>query len=124
MTDATGRPQIAVRHPDEDKVAAVDALDVATRIIANGARAAIGASTVELVALARRTLALQTLADLTFEMIAAIDGIRAGMPPAELAALRRVVDRKASLVEASLEALGFQFPQPQQGEETDVTKQD
>lgn len=115
MNDAAP-PQIQVRHPDEDKVAAIDAIGVATRIVANGARAAIGASTVDLVALAKRALALQTLAELTFDMIVSLDAVQPGMPPGRLAEVRRVVDRKACLVEASLEALGFQFPQPQQGE--------
>jgi len=91
-----------------DQVAFVDALKVAALIMSSGPRAAIGASTVEILALAKHLLRLQALADLTYEMLSAADALQAAPP--DLGArtrLRREVTQKIGVVGASLEALGY-----------------
>jgi hypothetical protein len=112
MTDSPAKaPTIA------DQVAFVDALKVATLIMSSGARGAIQASTVEILALARHLLRLQALADLTYEMLATADLLQAAADLDAKKALRREVTRKIDVVGASLEALGYgqQQPQDQQG---------
>ena len=102
-----------------DQVALVDATGVAARIAAHGARAAIGASTVEVVAMASRLMALATLADLTFDMLATADLVQEARDAETRRALKAEVSRRISVVGASLEALGYGQPQPppQQEEE-------
>jgi hypothetical protein len=102
-----------------DQVAAIDAIDVAGRIIAQGPRAAIGASTHEIVAMAVRLVALHRLADLTFDMLITVDQVPAvRTDPQALKALKALVDTKINAVGVSLEALGYGQPATEE-EKTD-----
>jgi hypothetical protein len=101
MNEAIAKPSLA------DQAAFVDAVAIASRILSSGARGAIGASTVEIVALAQRLLALQTLADLTFDMLATADQFETVTDLDARTALRREVAQKIAVLGASLEALGF-----------------
>jgi hypothetical protein len=90
-----------------EQVAATDPAEVAARIAAHGARAAIGASTVELVALAQRFMALLTIADLTYEMLANADRLPAEADAEARRAKKLEVSHQISVIGASLEALGY-----------------
>lgn len=107
-----------------DQVAAIDATAVASQIMAYGARAAIGASTVEIVAMAKRLLALSALADLTFDMLATADAVQAERNLDNRKVLQRTFKARVDFVGVSLEALGYgqqQQPAPQQEEKNDGT---
>lgn len=106
-----------------EQVAAVDTAEVAARIAAHGARAAIGASTVELVALARRFMALLTIAELTYDMLATADLLPAQDNAEARHALKVEISQKISVIGASLEALGYGQPTPEE-EKTDGASQD
>ncbi len=103
------------------QVLAIDAIEVASRIAVQGSRAAIGASTVEIVAMAHRLLQLATLADLTFELLTTADLTIAETRPETRKSLTQAVRLKVSDVGAQLEALGY--GQSQQEEKTNA-KQD
>jgi hypothetical protein len=92
-------------------VATVDPIEVASRITTHGARGAIQASTVEILALADRLIRLATLADLTADMLATADLALAQNNPETRRALTKLVRQKISDVGASLEALGYGQPQ-------------
>ncbi|ACF01873.1 hypothetical protein Rpal_3371 [Rhodopseudomonas palustris TIE-1] len=90
-----------------DQVAAVEAIEVAQRVIALGTRrAALGVSTVETVAMAHRLIALETLAALTFDMLAQCQSA-ADVDPAQRDQLRLVTIQHIGDVGAQLEALGY-----------------
>ena len=95
-----------------DQVAAIDAIAVAARIIAQGPRAAIGASTHEIVAMAVRLVALNRLADLTYDLLITVDQVPTD--PRALSALKALVDTKINAVGVSLEALGYAQPETAQ----------
>ncbi|RJF70898.1 hypothetical protein [Rhodopseudomonas palustris] len=105
------RPSIA------DQAAAIDAIEVASRIVAHGARAAIGASTVEIIALASATIHLAKLADLTFAMMISADAMRAEREPARRLGLGRVLARQIADLGVALEALGYVTPLAQPTEQ-------
>lgn len=91
-----------------DQVAAVDAVAVAARIIATqSTRAAIGASTTEIIAMARLAIQLVKLADLTFDMLTTADAAQDETRPDQKLRLRHAVKLKISDVGAALEALGY-----------------
>lgn len=93
-----------------DQIAAIDAVETASRIVTRGARAAIGASTVEILAMAKHILQLSTLADLTFDMLSTSDQIEVARSEEERErqrALRNTLAQKVSDVGAALEALGY-----------------
>jgi hypothetical protein len=100
-----------------DQAAAIDAAEVAARIVAQGARAAIGASTIEIVAMATRMVRLAALADLTFEMLTLADELQEARDLDARKVLAVKVKRKIDVVGASLEALGYGQQQPPQQEE-------
>src|SRR5262249_26694024 len=102
MTENAPAAPLAPTAPSfDDQVAAVATL------IARGARAAIGASTIELVAVARHLIALQNVADLTFDMLSSADRLLETKDPDLRRAMQRQVRQKISVVGASLEALGY-----------------
>lgn len=103
-----------------EQAAAIDATEVAVRIMAQGARAAIGASTIEIVAMAKRLMALAVLADLTFDMLATADMVHAQRDPEARQALQRAVRQKIDVIGVSLEALGYGQDTQAEGE-TDGT---
>jgi hypothetical protein len=111
-----------------DQAAAIDAIALAARIVGHGSRAAIGASTVEIIALARSVLTLSHIADLAFDMLSAADRFHAERNLDTRRAMRRAVDEKIDLLGASLEALGYGQPITNQEnleeEKTDVGTKD
>ena len=111
----TDQPVIAPTLADQ--VAAIDATAVASQIMAYGARAAIGASTVEIIALAYRLQALSALADLTFDMLANADAVQAERNLDNRKALQRTFKARVNSVGAALEALGY-------GQQPDTTSQE
>lgn len=114
-TQAEGRPTLG------DQIAAIDALVVAAEIIAHGSRAAIGASTVEIMAMARHLTRLSDLADLAFDMLATADLIQAQSDPDTRRALQRAVRQKIDVIGVALETLGY-GKELQQEENNDVEK--
>ncbi|WP_420132629.1 hypothetical protein [Rhodopseudomonas sp.] len=101
----------SVSHLDRpsfaDQVAAVEAIEVAQRVIAHGTRrAALSVSTVETVAMAHRLVALETLAAITFDMLAQCQSA-ADVDPAQRDQLRLVTIQHIGDVGAQLEALGY-----------------
>jgi hypothetical protein len=102
-----GKPTLA------DQVAAIDAVEVAARIVATqGTRAAIGASTTEIIALAQMTMRLTTLADLTFQMLGTADAYESANDQDARRALKLKVTQGISDVGFALEALGYGAVQP------------
>ena len=96
----------------DDQVAAIDATAAAAKM-RHGGRRAIQASVIEIVAVARRLLALDHIAGLVVDMLVAADTAAEEMDAEARAALKRQLTRKIDLVGASLEALGYGAPQPQ-----------
>jgi hypothetical protein len=109
-----------------DRVAAIDAVEVASRIIARGTRAAIGASAIEIIAMAHRLIHLTTLADLTFDMLQSADTAQDETLPEQKRRLRAAVRLKVGDVGAALEELGYGQPETtiNQTENHDGTRQD
>ncbi|MGO3934733.1 hypothetical protein [Rhodopseudomonas pseudopalustris] len=100
-------PDMLQRPSFADQVAAVEAIEVAQRIVTRGTRrAALGVSTVETVAMAHRLLALETLAAITFDMLAQCQGA-AEVAPAQRDQLRLVTLQHIGDVAAQLERLGY-----------------
>jgi hypothetical protein len=106
--DQAAAPPLAPALPTlAEKVAAVDAVEVASRIMAQGSRAAIRASTVEIIALADQLIRLSTLADITFELLTLADRRAPDDKPDQVRALNAAVVQQISDVGAALEALGY-----------------
>lgn len=102
-----------------DQVALVDAVAVATRIEVAGSRQAIQASTIEIIAMARRLLRLNDIIDLTHDMLAFSDVVVAQRDRAVRELMRRELKEKISVIGASLEALGYgQSTAPASAKET------
>jgi glucosamine 6-phosphate synthetase-like amidotransferase/phosphosugar isomerase protein len=96
-----------------DQVAAIDAVEVAARIVATqGTRAAIAASATEIIALAQMTMRLTVLADLTFQMLGTADALQAARDLDARRALKLKVTQELSGVGFALEALGYGAVQP------------
>ncbi|WP_316200417.1 MULTISPECIES: hypothetical protein [unclassified Bradyrhizobium] len=96
-----------------DQVAAADPIAAATRIAKLGARAAISASTVEIVAMALLLNQLKAITDTTYDLFKTADHLDGAVCEDVL----RDVSAKISIVGASLEALGYGDDVPQQQEE-------
>jgi hypothetical protein len=114
MTAAATLPP---RPSFNDKVAAttaIDTVELASRITALGVRGAMSASTVGIVAMAHRLLALETLASLTYELLnpRAEDQSDAPIDAAAMAALRAVTIQQIGDVGAQLETLGYAADSP------------
>jgi hypothetical protein len=101
--------------------ATVDPVEVASRISIRGTRGAIGASTIEIVALAKRVLQLTTLADLAFDLLTTADLAMEEKQPEIRRSLAHAVRLKVSDLGFALEAIGYGQDQPAQ-EKTDVTE--
>ncbi|UUO58505.1 hypothetical protein DCM80_04485 [Bradyrhizobium sp. WBOS08] len=95
------------------QISAVDASAVAESIVGHAShqakeRFAMGASTVEIIAMAAYLVRLQDVADLTYDMFKTADLMDAEPKgSAARAELRRHTLEKIAVVGASLEALGF-----------------
>ncbi|UFZ05480.1 hypothetical protein LQG66_03950 [Bradyrhizobium ontarionense] len=96
-----------------DQVLSADPLAAAARIEKQGARAAIAASTVEIVAMALLVMRLKAITDLTYDMFKAADRLDSVAQDE----LLRETRLKISVVGASLEALGYGDVAQQQEEE-------
>jgi hypothetical protein len=111
-TDANA-PPIAPAPPSfADQVAAVDAIKVAAQIVAQGKRAALLTSTVEIVAMAQLLDALLRITDLTFEMLATADVAWAAKPGPERRAWVDQLRARIDGVAIQLEALGYGVDRP------------
>lgn len=88
-------------------IASVDPVEVASRICAQGSRAAIQASTVEIMALADRLIRLTTVADFTFDLLTTADLALAEKNGDTRAELRKLVRQKIDDVGLALEDLGY-----------------
>ena len=89
-----------------DQIRAIDAIEVASSIVATGRRGAVGASTMEIIALAHLTAQLLTLADHVFEMMQTADALQAAHP-GDRAGMRTIFKQQVSDVGFELEALGY-----------------
>lgn len=90
-----------------DQAALIDAVEVASRIVSRGSRAAIGASTIDIIAMAHRLLQLTTLADLTFKLLSTADLAVAEKRPDVRRSLNAAVQLELSDVGFALETLGY-----------------
>lgn len=95
------RPSIA------DQVAAVDAIAVAARVIASGTRSAMGASTVEILALAQAVMQLHLLAQLTVEMLVTADEAATTTDRAALGPLLETLRNQAEGIGNHLVSIGY-----------------
>jgi hypothetical protein len=106
-----------------DQVAAIDAVEVAARIVAGqGTRAAIGASAAEIIALAALIMKLAKLADLTFDLLSTADLAVEEKRPEQRKRLTAAVRLQVGDVAGALEALGYGQQQPPK-ENDDVTSE-
>lgn len=116
QTDPTGswipRPPAPAKPSLADQAALIDAVEVAARIAAQGARGAIGASTVEIAAMAHRLLQLTMLADLTFKLLLTADAALAETRTDVRRTLNAAVRLEVSDVGFALEALGYGQNEP------------
>lgn len=113
MTD----PAAIVVKPAEptldDRIAAIDALAVADRIGRLSLRGAMAASSIEIVALARRLIRLERCAAATFNMLVALDRLHDDPKAATAAQQRETVNALLDEVTGTLTALGYAADQDQ-----------
>jgi len=102
-------------------LATIDPVEIASRISIQGTRGAIGASTIEIVALAKHVIQLTTLADLAFDLLTTADLAMAEKQPEIRRSLAHAVRLKVSDLGFALEAIGYGQDQSAQ-EKTDVTE--
>ncbi|UGA45984.1 hypothetical protein HU230_0008075 [Bradyrhizobium quebecense] len=99
-----------------DQVALINPDDVAARIASSSTRFAIQASTIEIIAMARRIEQLRPIVDRTYDMLAFADLVQAQRDRDVRAVMRRELSNKVAVIGASLEAIGYGQPTSTQEE--------
>jgi hypothetical protein len=107
MTEAATAPASATPPTLDDRIAAIDALAVADRIGRQALRGAMAASSIEIVALARRLLRLEGCAAATFELLTSIDRMHDDPKAPDIAQQRRAVFACVEQIGNALGALGY-----------------
>lgn len=85
----------------------VDVMATVSRVLAEGPRGAIAASTVEIMAMARLAMDLCAITDLTFEMFKTADAIIETRDQAARAGIKHEVSDQIAVIGALLEKLGY-----------------
>ncbi|ETR79170.1 hypothetical protein X566_15480 [Afipia sp. P52-10] len=112
MTD-TASPSLAPASPElAAQIAAVDAIKVAAAIVAQGKRAAVAASTVDVIAMAQLLTALVRITDMTFDMLFTADRLDGEASPIVRRAIADQVRAKIFAVAGELEAIGYSVSNP------------
>ncbi|ETR79318.1 hypothetical protein X566_01410 [Afipia sp. P52-10] len=109
----TASPSLAPASPElAAQIAAVDAIKVAAAIVAQGKRAAVAASTVDVIAMAQLLTALVRITDMTFDMLFTADRLDGEASPIIRRAIADQVRAKIFAVAGELEAIGYSVSNP------------